>query len=265
MVNPYKLNTNDKYFLQNSYFCNMTETKEWFATWFDSEFYHVLYKDRDYKEAELFMQHLVAFLELPKGSHILDLACGKGRHAVYLNKIGYRVTGVDLSKNSIAFAKKFSSETLDFKVHDMRNPFPKKYDAIFNLFTSFGYFEDDYTNIKVLQNIENGLKKNGIAVIDFMNVNYVKKHLKATEKVVKNDIIFDINRKIENQKIIKDIQFKVAGKTYNFQEKVQFLTLETIKKYIKSTTLKLEHTFGDYQLNDFNVNESKRLILVLKK
>jgi len=242
----------------------MTETKEWFATWFDSEFYHVLYKDRDYKEAEVFMQHLVAFLKLPKESHILDLACGKGRHAVYLNKIGYRVTGVDLSKNSIAFAKKFSSKTLDFNVHDMRNPFQKKYDAIFNLFTSFGYFEDDETNIKVLKNIKNGLTKNGIAVIDFMNVNYVKKHLKTTEKVVKNDIIFDINRKIENQKIIKDIQFKVAGKTYNFQERVQFLTLETIKKYIKAINLKLEHTFGDYQLNDFDFNKSKRLILVLK-
>lgn len=242
----------------------MTNTKEWFATWFDSEFYHVLYQDRDYKEAELFMQHLVTFLKLPKGKHILDLACGKGRHSVYLNKIGYRVTGVDLSKNSIASASKFSTDTLDFKVHDMRDPFPEKYDAIFNLFTSFGYFEDDNTNIKVLQNIKNSLKKNGIGVIDFMNVNYVKKHLITEETVIKSTITFKIKRKIENQKIIKNISFTVAGKTYNFQEKVQFLTLDTIKNYIKASNLKLIHTFGDYQLNDFNINESKRLILVLK-
>lgn len=242
----------------------MTNTKEWFATWFDSEFYHVLYQDRDYKEAELFMQHLVTFLKLPKGKHILDLACGKGRHSVYLNKIGYRVTGVDLSKNSIASASKFSTDTLDFKVHDMRDPFPEKYDAIFNLFTSFGYFEDDNTNIKVLQNIKNSLTNNGIAVIDFMNVNYVKKHLITEETVVKSTITFKIKRKIENQKIIKNIRFTVAGKTYDFQEKVQFLTLDTIKNYIKASNLKLIHTFGDYQLNDFNINESKRLILVLK-
>ncbi len=243
----------------------MTETKEWFAEWFDSEFYHILYKDRDYKEAELFMKNLVSFLNLKKGSTILDLACGKGRHAVYLNKIGFKVEGVDLSKNSIEFAKQFENESLKFKVHDMRKAFDKKYDAIFNLFTSFGYFKDDKTNIQVIKNIENGLYKNGIAVIDFMNVEFVKKHLIPKETVTKNGILFDINRKIENNRIIKNIKFTVADTNYEFEEKVQCLTLETIQKYINATNLKLKHTFGDYQLNDFDVHTSKRLILVLEK
>lgn len=243
----------------------MTETKEWFTTWFDSEYYHILYQDRDYNEAELFMQHLVAFLQLPKTTHILDLACGKGRHAVHLNKIGFTVTGVDLSKNSITFAKQFENGNLHFKVHDMRKPFPEKYDAIFNLFTSFGYFNDDKTNIKVLKNIENALQPNGVAVIDFMNVNYVKSTIIPNEIVKKNNIYFTISRTIENNKIIKNIQFKDNGKSFNFQEKVQFLTLETIKKYISATNLKLKHTFGDYQLNNFDINTSKRLILILEK
>ena len=243
----------------------MTETKEWFATWFDSEYYHILYKDRDYQEAEIFMQNLVAFLKLPKQSHILDLACGKGRHSVYLNKIGFTVTGMDLSKNSIAYAKQFENPNLHFKVHDMRLPFPERYDAIFNLFTSFGYFNDDQTNIKVLLNIKNALDENGIAVIDFMNVNYVKKHLVPQEKVVKDNITFNISRKIENQKIIKDISFTVNGTKFHFQEKVQFLTLNTIKDYISATNLKLKHTFGDYQLKEFDAENSKRLILVLEK
>jgi len=243
----------------------MTETKEWFRTWFDSEFYHILYKDRDYNEAEVFMQNLVSHLKLKKDAHILDLACGKGRHSVYLNKIGYQVTGVDLSKNSIAFARQFENKDLHFKVHDMRLPFPEMYDAIFNLFTSFGYFDDDKTNIKVLKNIENSLKDKGIAVIDFMNVNYVKKHLTEKEQVTKKDILFDINRKIENNRIIKEIRFKVNGEDFYFQEKVQFLTLDTIKKYIKATNLKLKQTFGDYQLNEFDLDNSKRLILVLEK
>lgn len=243
----------------------MTETKEWFATWFDSEYYHILYKDRDYKEAEIFMQNLVAFLKLPKQSHILDLACGKGRHSVYLNKIGFTVTGMDLSKNSITYAKQFENVNLYFKVHDMRLPFSEKYDAIFNLFTSFGYFNDDQTNIKVLHNIKNALHKNGVAVIDFMNVNYVKKHLVPQEKVVKENITFNISRKIENQKIIKDISFTVNETKYHFQEKVQFLTLNTIKKYISATDFKLKQTFGDYQLKEFDSENSKRLILVLEK
>lgn len=243
----------------------MTKTNEWFASWFDSEYYHILYKDRDYNEAELFMQNLVSHLQLPKGAHILDLACGKGRHSVYLNKIGFKVTGVDLSKNSIAYAKQFQNPNLQFKVHDMRNPFLETYDAVFNLFTSFGYFNDDQTNIKVLKNIENSLKDKGIAVIDFMNVNYVKDHLIEKEQVTKSQIVFDIKRKIKDNKIIKDIQFNVNDEAFHFQEKVQFLTLDTIKKYIDATNLKLKQTFGDYQLNKFDANKSKRLILVLEK
>ena len=67
-------------------------------------------------------------------------------------------------------AKKNKNERLDFKVHDMRLPFNEKYDAIFNLFTSFGYFDDDAVDISILQNIKNGLKKEGVFVFDFLNV-----------------------------------------------------------------------------------------------
>ncbi|MGB1309467.1 MAG: class I SAM-dependent methyltransferase, partial [Oceanihabitans sp.] len=92
--------------------------KEWFASWFDSPFYHILYKDRDYTEAQQFMDNLTQYLNLPEKGKILDLACGKGRHSIYLNKLGYQVTGVDLSENSIAHAKQFENESLHFKVHD---------------------------------------------------------------------------------------------------------------------------------------------------
>ena len=68
----------------------------WYASWFNTPYYHILYKDRDYNEAENFMFNLTEYLNVPEQGKILDLACGKGRHAIYLNKIGYNVTGVDL-------------------------------------------------------------------------------------------------------------------------------------------------------------------------
>ncbi len=243
----------------------MTKQKEWFATWFDTSYYHILYKDRNDAEAQLFMQNLIAFLDLKKESSILDLACGRGRHAVYLHRLGYHINGVDLSKNSIAYAKRFEKENLMFAVHDMRVPFDKKYDAIFNLFTSFGYFDDDTTNINVLSNIKNGLKNNGIAVVDFMNIETVTKNLTAKETVVKNGISFHITRKVENNKIIKDIYFIADDQDFHFTEKVQCLTLEKIKSYILKSGLKLNHTFGDYMLGEFDLKNSKRLILVLSK
>ena len=83
---------------------------------------------------------------------------------MYLNSLGHQVTGGDLSENSIAHAKQFENDSLKFKVKDMRMPFNNQYDAIFNLFTSFGYFEDDQEDILVLKNIKNGMKENGVVV-----------------------------------------------------------------------------------------------------
>ncbi|MCD9597481.1 class I SAM-dependent methyltransferase, partial [Tenacibaculum maritimum] len=121
----------------------MDSKKDWFTDWFNTPYYHILYKHRNDDDAKIFMKNLTAFLPLEKSSHILDLPCGKGRHAVFLNSLGYKVTGSDLSENSIDFAKQFENNTLNFRVYDMRKPFIKKYNAIFNLFTSFGYFQED--------------------------------------------------------------------------------------------------------------------------
>ncbi|HRN98840.1 MAG TPA: methyltransferase domain-containing protein, partial [Flavobacterium sp.] len=130
---------------------------QWYASWFDTPYYHILYKDRDYHEAQLFMDNLTGYLNLPEKAKILDLACGKGRHSVYLNQLGFDVTGADLSANSIAQASQHQNPTLHFKVHDMREPFEEKFDAVFNLFTSFGYFDDDNDNLRTLKAIHESL------------------------------------------------------------------------------------------------------------
>ena len=241
----------------------MTTKQEWFKEWFDTKYYHILYQDRNDDEAQLFMRNLLHYLQLDTRSKILDLPCGKGRHAVFLNSLGYDVIGADLSKNSIEYAQQFANDTLHFEVHDMRNPFTTKFDAIFNLFTSFGYFDED-TNIKVLQNLKKGLKKNGILVIDFMNVKYVKQHLITKEVIVKGGIKFDITRSITDDSIIKKIHFTVGKKTHCFTEKVRSLPLETLKKYVTKAGLTLKTIFGTYALTKFDISTSNRLILILE-
>ena len=144
---------------------NNSSSSNWFESWFDTKYYHILYKERNDEEAQLLMDNITHYLNLPEDSRILDLACGKGRHAIYLNSLAYDVTGADLSENSIAEASKFTNDKLHFKVHDMREPFEEKYDAIFNLFTSFGYFDDDADNYKTIKAIHNSLTETGFTVI----------------------------------------------------------------------------------------------------
>ena len=117
--------------------------KDWFSEWFDSRYYHILYKNRDQQEAERFLKNLSKLELFKKNSKIIDIACGKGRHSLFLSELGYDVTGVDLSKNSIKHAKQFEKENLKFDVADMRETYKNNsFDISLNLFTSFGYFNN---------------------------------------------------------------------------------------------------------------------------
>jgi SAM-dependent methyltransferase len=240
------------------------ENCNWFASWFDTPYYHILYKDRDYAEARLFMDNLTNYLNLPEDAKILDLACGKGRHSVYLNQLGYDVTGADLSENSIKEASEFSNEKLHFKVHDMREPLDEKFDAIFNLFTSFGYFENDEDNLTTLKAICESLNEYGLAVIDFMNVHHVINNLVPKEVKTVDGIRFNIKRYVEDNHIIKEIAFEDKGKQFYFTEKVKALTLEDFEAMMEEAGIYLIDVFGDYKLRKFYKNESERLIMIFK-
>jgi SAM-dependent methyltransferase len=240
------------------------EKTDWFTSWFNTSYYHILYKDRNDADAQLFMQNITQFLKLPKETHILDLPCGKGRHSVYLNSLGYRVTGGDLSENSIAYAKQFENDHLRFKVKDMRQPFVGKYDAVFNLFTSFGYFENDAEEILVLTNMKNSFLGDGVLVLDFLNVEKVRSSLVEKELKTVDGIDFHIEREIKDGFILKHISFTDKGKHHSYTEHVKYLDLEKFQAFFKEAELTLQHVFGDYQLSEFDPQTSDRLILVAR-
>lgn len=236
----------------------------WFESWFDTPYYHILYKERNEEEAQLLIDNLTQYLNLPDDAKILDLACGKGRHAIYLNSLQYDVTGADLSENSIAEASKFANEKLRFKVHDMREPFIEKYDAIFNLFTSFGYFEDDADNYRTVKAIHNSLTETGFAVIDFMNVDYVIENLVPNEVKSVDGIDFYIKRYLKDGHIFKEIDFEDKGKKFHFTEKVQALRLADFEQMMEAAGIFLLDIFGDYKLRKYYKNQSERLIMIFK-
>lgn len=240
------------------------DTANWFASWFDTPYYHILYKDRDYAEAQHFMDNLTHYLNLPEEAKILDLACGKGRHSLYLNQLGYDVTGADLSENSIAAASEFANDKLHFKVHDMREPFEEKFDAVFNLFTSFGYFESDDDNLTTLKAIKESLTEYGFAVIDFMNVNYVINNLVPEEVKTVEGIDFHIKRYVKDNHIFKEIDFEDKGQKFHFTEKVKALTLDDFEQMMEEAGIFLLDVFGDYKLRKFFKNDSERLIMIFK-
>lgn len=239
-------------------------TTQWYASWFDTPFYHQLYQDRNHDEAHQFMDNLTNYLNLPEGGKILDLACGKGRHSVYLNSLGYDVTGVDLSPKSIAYAKQYENETLHFEVHDMCEPYNQQFDAVFNLFTSFGYFDKEEDNLKTIKAIKEDLNEFGFGVIDFMNVDYVIANLVPEDVKTINGIDFHQKRSVKDGYIIKDIEFVHEGETYQFQERVKAFTLQDFEALFEEAGVYLLDVFGDYKLRKFHKDFSERLVMIFK-
>ncbi|MGO4820786.1 MULTISPECIES: class I SAM-dependent methyltransferase [unclassified Flavobacterium] len=239
-------------------------TQTWFSSWFDTPYYHILYKDRNYREAQVFMDNLTHYLNLPEKAKVLDLACGKGRHSIYLNQLGFNVLGADLSENSILEASKNTNDNLSFKVHDMREPFEEKFDAIFNLFTSFGYFENDEDNLTTLKAIKESLSEYGFAVIDFMNVTQVLNTLVPEETKTVDGIDFHLKRYLKDGHIYKEIDFDDKGQHFHFTEKVKALTLHDFETLMEEAGIYLLDIFGDYKLKKFYKNDSERLIMIFK-
>ena len=238
----------------------------WFANWFDSPYYHTLYKNRDEREAQVFIDNLIDYLRISKGSKVIDIACGKGRHAKYFNQKGMDVVGFDLSVNSINIAKKDENKNLQFSVHDMRENYQENtFDVVTNLFTSFGYFEDNKEEQKAINAMANNLKKKGILIIDFMNTKKVIGNLVLNEKKTIDCIQFDIKRQVKDGYILKDILITDRKEKKQFREKVKAITLADYSEFIVYAGLEIIDIFGSYKLDDFDEKISDRLILICKK
>lgn len=242
------------------------ESKEWFVDWFDTSYYHTLYKDRNDEEAAEFIANLMRFLKLEKESRVLDLACGKGRHSVTLNKLGYNVLGVDLSPNSIESAKYHANNTLDFAVHDMRNVIHgEQFKAVFNLFTSFGYFDTICDNECVVCSIHEMLEDEGYLIIDFMNASKVIANLVIKEEKTIDGITFDLERNYDGEHIFKHIRFEANNTSFYYTERVQALKEADFIQLLTDNNFEIIRTFGDFSLNPFDENTSDRLIIIAKK
>jgi SAM-dependent methyltransferase len=231
--------------------------------WFNSDYYHILYKNRDKKEAEFFINNLIKKLKIKKNSKILDLACGVGRHSFYLNKKGMNVIGIDNSENNIKKAKKFENKFLKFKKKEMTEDYGQEFDFIFNLFTSFGYINEKH-NLNTLKSINNSLINHGILVIDYLNVFKLKEELveKETKKI--GNIIFNIKRSFKDNFIVKKIKIKDYNKIFYFEERVMELTKNDFQYYLKKFDFEILDVYGNYNLEKYHKN-SERLIMIIKK
>ncbi len=238
----------------------------WYKEWFDSPLYEKLYASRDEKEAKR-LANLIASQSSPEMfPEVLDLGCGRGRHSINLASLGYKVTGIDLSPEAIKKAKSIAKtrelKNVRFELGDMRAKLSEKFSMVVNLFTTFGYFDDDYENELVIQNVSSMLQDDGVFYQDFLNYHKVKEDLVSHETGSVDGISYTIQRSIENGVINKTISFVMQdGSQAEFSEHVKAYTLEWFQNAYSNAGLKITDVYGDYHGNSFSEKKSPRLLL----
>jgi len=240
---------------------------EWFASWFDSPYYHQLYAHRDLTEAAAFIDALIARLDPAAGASMLDLGCGAGRHARRLATHGFDVTGLDLSADSIRQASTHADERLRFARHDMRVPFGfETFDYVLNLFTSFGYFDRAEDHLAVVRNIAAALKPGGALVLDYLNVRVAEAQLRPYETLDRDGVQYAISRRSDAAHIYKLITVADERSTaIAYEERVAKFGLEDFRLMLALYGLEIEAVYGDYAFRSFDARSSPRLIVVARK
>ncbi|MBK9332506.1 MAG: class I SAM-dependent methyltransferase [Ignavibacteria bacterium] len=244
----------------------------WYKKWFSDRLYLDLYSHRNTEEAGHMIDLIQRNIDIRTGSKVLDVACGAGRHSLQLAKRGFHVTGFDLSEFLISEAKRSQREAkennlkMNFLIKDMRKfNFRNSFDLAVNIFTSFGYFDNDEENFRVIKNVSSSLKKGGYFVFDFINSEFIKNNIVSRSKNKFGGITVIQKRRIENGFILKDIEVFKGGKVRHFNEILKLYGKKELVKCFEKFNFDVKTLFGDYYGNKFSEKNSKRIIIIAQK
>lgn len=243
----------------------------WYTTYFGEDYLRIY----DFLTPELTAWEVKGVLQrlaLPVGSAILDLCCGHGRHAIALAKRGYRVTGQDLSEFFLRRAQA-DAESQGVQVRwvqsDMRHiPCQSEFDAVINLFGSFGYLENEEEDQQVLQQVQQALKPGGLFLLETMQ----------REALLHSFAFHEINRHEDGLIVLQERSFDLLssrshaqitllaadGQRSEYHHSVRLYTLTELARLLNNAGLPIQAYYGGLDGRDLHLT-SQRQVVVCRK
>ena len=233
----------------------------WYKEWFGEE-YLELYAHRDEGEARRqveFVQRHVAGPEPPR--RVLDLACGAGRHTEVLRREGFETLGVDLSITLLAHPPRVPCVAGDMRTLPFAD---SSFDWVLNFFTSFGYFERERENFRVLEEYARLLNVRGRFLIDFLNRDRVLANLvpREEQEIAGRRVKIERWYDPDTHRINKRMQIGATDqRSSTYVESVRAYSREEVTIGLRWAGLEVDHLYGNFHGEPFD-RDSERLILV---
>lgn len=215
------------------------------------------------EDAERQVKLILETLGPTSSDHILDLGCGEGRHVKLFHNHGLNIIGLDLSNVLISSGHRRFPE-LDLRVGDMRR-IPNHYSIILSLFTSFGYFDADEENERIVKSVSAALLPGGWYWLDFLNPHYVRSSLQPeTIRNLEPECRVTEHRRLESDMVIKDIIFQTGDGETHYQERVKLYERVDLENMMRQAGLSPAGSFGDYEGNQWQLNSPRTIIYARK-
>lgn len=241
-----------------------SQEADWFEEWFGDDYLRI-YQHRDESEAERAIELIAAQVRGREIQAVLDLACGAGRHSKALCERWWTV-GLDLSAALLRVARREDPDAPYVRA-DMRElPFAtESFDLVVNLFTSFGYFEDDREHARVLACVRTAMRPRGTLVIDFLNAGQVRRNLVPYDERVENGITIEQTRIIspDDRFVEKTIRLRERGREY--VERVRLLSSGDLERMLEAAGFDVVHCFGDYTGARWSENSPRTILFASRR
>ena len=244
-----------------------TIAEDWFHQSFDS-LYPIVYAHRTIHAAKAEALFSVKATHLTKRDTVLDLCCGNGRHMAHLMSYAGRVAGLDYSPHLLEMARQFLGPESELVRGDMRSlPFDGVFDAIFNYFTSFGYFQTDAENLAVVEGVARSLKHDGRFFIDYLNRSHTERNLQPSS--IRNHEGYEIREErwidVHLHRINKTTKVVKEGRAISeMGESVKLYTANEFSALLAEGGLIVDSVYGDYDGAAWD-EDAPRMIVVGRK
>ncbi len=236
----------------------------WYESYFGPDYLKIDIQKNTDKEVEFIFN----VLKLESGTRLIDVACGYGRHLVSLAKLGVNVFGCDLSKFMIGMAaKNIRAEGVDggrLVLCDNRElPFSHVFDCACNMFNSFGYFDREDDNFRMLTAIAQALKPGGLFLLDVMNRDFVMNSLFPKDWFEHDDTIILEKKRFDPVKGRSEIDVSVVDKNgkRTYHHSIRLYSCTELAMLLEAAGFQIISIFNGFKCEDYNGYHDRMLIL----